>query len=122
MITDKDIEKLKTVFATKDDLKQFATKADLIEIRNELASKASKEDLRIYATKADMNNQFNSFAREVAQMLTDFAEAIDKRFDRLEQIIDEGTRHLNKHDRRIELHEDRITSLEVSVFKSSGQG
>lgn len=29
MIIDKDIKKLKTIFATKDDLKKFATKDDL---------------------------------------------------------------------------------------------
>lgn len=35
MITNADIKKLKTVFATKDDLKRFATKEDVQEIVNE---------------------------------------------------------------------------------------
>ncbi len=39
MITDADIKKLKTVFATKDDLKQFATKDDLAATEKRLEKK-----------------------------------------------------------------------------------
>lgn len=35
-ITKKDIEKLSGVFATKDDLKAFATKKELAELRDEM--------------------------------------------------------------------------------------
>ncbi len=34
MITDNDIKKLKTVFATKEDLKACASKEDLIEFKD----------------------------------------------------------------------------------------
>lgn len=36
MISDQDIEKLKGVFATKDDLKGFATKEDLADLKLEV--------------------------------------------------------------------------------------
>jgi len=36
MITDSDVKKLRTVFATKEDLKRFATKEDLQESTNQL--------------------------------------------------------------------------------------
>ena len=42
MITDADIEKLKKVFATKDDLNSFAT----------------KDDLKAYPTKVDLAKAF----------------------------------------------------------------
>lgn len=47
MITDKDIQKLKSVFATKDDLGKFATKDDLKKF-------ATKDDLKKFATKDDL--------------------------------------------------------------------
>lgn len=34
MITDEDITKLKTIFATKDDLKKYANKNDIIEFKD----------------------------------------------------------------------------------------
>jgi len=64
MITDADINILKTVFATKEDLKGFATKDDLQKmesgIRHDMATKddlkrfATKDDLKRFATKEDV--------------------------------------------------------------------
>ncbi len=36
MLDNNDIEKLSEVFATKDDIKNFATKEDIIEFKNEI--------------------------------------------------------------------------------------
>ena len=36
MIDDKDVEKLSGVFATKEDIKNFAKKDDIIEFKNEI--------------------------------------------------------------------------------------
>lgn len=55
MITDADIKKLKTVFATKEDLKGFATKEDLLRTKFALEDRiekieenmATKDDFRI---------------------------------------------------------------------------
>ena len=47
MITNDDVKKLKTVFATKDDLKKFATNDDLKRLEQKIDVKfASKDDLR----------------------------------------------------------------------------
>ena len=46
MITDADIDKLKAVFATKDDLNRFATKDDFNDIREDL----SKMEVRMTKT------------------------------------------------------------------------
>ena len=56
MITDKDVTKLKKVFATKDDLKQFAKKDDLknFATKDDLKQFAKKDDLKNFATKDDL--------------------------------------------------------------------
>jgi hypothetical protein len=50
MITDVDVKKLKKVFATKDDLKRFATKEDLNCLRDDLTT-----DIGMLANKIDEN-------------------------------------------------------------------
>lgn len=71
MITDKDIEKLKTVFATKDDLKSFASKADL-------QSFATKADLRFYATKDDLKNGLSETTKVLVELIGDAADQVMK--------------------------------------------
>lgn len=44
-ITKKDIEKLSTIFLTKKDAENFATKEDLKDLRNELNRYATRADL-----------------------------------------------------------------------------
>lgn len=39
MITDRDIKKMKTIFATKDDLKQYASKKDLRSMEGRIINK-----------------------------------------------------------------------------------
>lgn len=46
MITDKDISKLKETFATKEDLKHFATKEDLANLSNTFATKDEFKELK----------------------------------------------------------------------------
>lgn len=56
MITDKDIQKLKNVFATKDDLGKFATKDDLVAFEGRIDKKsATKDDIKALATKKDLH-------------------------------------------------------------------
>jgi len=85
MITDKDIEKLKKVFATKDDLigmekrfdkkfatkddlKRFATKKDLKKelsayaTKDDLKKLATKDDLKAYATREDLKKELSAYA------------------------------------------------------------
>lgn len=68
MITDKDIIKLKAVFATKEDLQQFATKEDITdlrlgvgEIKDELGE--VKEDVRnVKRDVEEIKNTLHGFA------------------------------------------------------------
>jgi len=76
MITDADIKKLKTVFATKDDLKAFAT----------------KDDLKAYATKNDLIDFKDAILHEIQNLRDDitvttgYRDTIEDHEDRLEVI------------------------------------
>ena len=50
MITDKDIEKLKQVFATKDDLKGLASKDDLMKFKDEMVGRLDTIDQELAVT------------------------------------------------------------------------
>ena len=58
MITDADIKKMKTVFATKEDLKKFATKDELSSVVRELIA-------FIGSVKTDLSNQLIEFRNEM---------------------------------------------------------
>ena len=65
MITDADIKKLKTVFATKDDLKIYATKQ---ELSFEIAP--LRHDIRRLDAKIDvLDEKFNDFRGILDQIL-----------------------------------------------------
>jgi len=128
MITNKDIEKLKTVFATKEDLKRFATKEDL-DIR--LAKYATKEDLDIrlakYATKKDLDDNLKNHPNrtEMQQMGVDIISTIEKLFnDNMERI---DTRLSKIENKLTEIlmwkpvladHEARIQDIETKQEKT----
>jgi predicted nuclease with TOPRIM domain len=71
MITDNDVNKLKTIFATKDDLKAFAT----------------KDDLKAFATKDDLKTSH--------EKVMDKLDVIAKE---LQDFRDEQTLHQGQHD------------------------
>ncbi|MBN2057600.1 MAG: hypothetical protein JW782_02235 [Candidatus Saganbacteria bacterium] len=50
-ITDKDVNKLKEVFATKEDLKNFATKQDLEKLKDVFATKEEFRELKGEVTR-----------------------------------------------------------------------
>lgn len=56
MITDKDITKLKKVFATKEDLKQFITRSDIILFKDQILHEIQKlrDDVAIVIGYRDM--------------------------------------------------------------------
>ncbi len=97
-ITNRDIEKLKSVFATKNDLQNlksiFTTKEDLANLKN------------IFTTK----DEFNSF-KDQTQSNFDFV------FKKLIDIQHEITAFVGlyrRHDEKLENHETRITKLETA--------
>ena len=90
MITDTDITKLKKVFATKDDLKGFATKDELAELRADMQVGFS-----------DVNEKIDTLAVAFGRMentLDGIAGAIQD----LRTENGAGAAHLARHDRQIE--------------------
>ena len=86
---------MKKVFATKDDLKNFATKNDIKGINQEMNRFATKEDikkeLQKYATKEDIKKELQKYAtkenfkdlnkdliRKIDQVRKDLNEKSDK--------------------------------------------
>ncbi len=58
MITDADIKKLSKIFATKDELKKFATKDDLFDLELRVNRKIETLESNM-ATKSDMQRVYN---------------------------------------------------------------
>ena len=122
MITDKDIQKLKTVFATKEDLNSFSTKDDLKNF-------ATKDDLKNFATKDDLEkleirtgesfidvkdkidnleNQFKDLKNEVISMEDHIIKEIQSmKLDQQASL---------SHRREIADHETRITKIEQKLL------
>lgn len=95
MLTNTDIKKLKTIFATKEELKtteRYLThKFDALEIRVN-----------------EFYNEFKEFKDSVLKTL-DWLVGAFKKFDEEHAILSERYLSINK---TIENHEDRITKLE----------
>jgi len=115
MITDEDIKKLKTIFATKDDLKRFATKDDLkrFATKDDLKRYATKEDLR--TTTRDILDLIGAFRKEFKEDIASFKDEILYEIKKLreEVIVVGGYRDM------IEDHEQRIARLEAQKVKIS---
>ncbi len=102
MVTDHDIRKLKTIFATKEDLNRFATKEDLERF-------AMKEDIKRFATKDDLKGfvtktEFHSAIHELVALITDGFN----RMDEMIATIKEQTKILHDHKRRLDRVEDKV--------------
>ncbi|MBU6214926.1 hypothetical protein KGM48_03775 [Patescibacteria group bacterium] len=90
MITNEDVAKLKGVFATKDDLKHFATKDDLSE---------AIADVRVEI--GEVRDTVDTIAVAVGRI----ENAIDKLSGNIQDLRIEnaaGAAHLERHDRQIE--------------------
>jgi len=110
MITDQDIKKMKSIFATKEDLKRFAAKDDLKGF-------ATKEDLKGFATKEDLKSFRNELRLEFVTK-NDFQKGIDdlvrlitngfNRMDNAIKKLDENNETLTNHEHRLDRIEDKI--------------
>ncbi len=100
MLGDKDVQKLKGVFATKEDLERFATKGDL--------DKASGELLKeIFATKEDLE----VFREEVRKSFSDLQTAIDayaKKADTYFQEMVMLSHKVERHEKWIKQLADKL--------------
>jgi alpha-N-acetylglucosamine transferase len=76
-----DIKLLKSIFATKADLKAFATKADLKKLATKTATKA---DLKKLATKTDLKN----LEIRIIKRMDDMDNFLDRETVRLAREID----------------------------------
>ncbi len=78
-----DIKLLKSVFATKDDLKRFATKDDLKRF-------ATKDDLKRFATKDDLTGLEERFEKRFDDLdtaLIKYSKDIESRIEKLEDAV-----------------------------------
>ena len=91
-ITDKDIKKLKTIFATKDDLKRFATKDDLEDIKEEI-----RQEFQFW--RSEFYDRIDPILKEVQA-------------SREERVI--INHRLEKHDNMLKNHQIRLHRLETS--------
>lgn len=94
-ITNKDVDKLKEVFATKEDLNRFATKDDLEKLKE------------VFATKEDFK-----------QYKTEVMNGLDKVMDELVKAREDRTFAVGKdreQDRRIDSLESRMEKVEAKV-------
>lgn len=89
MITNADIEKLKEVFPTKEDLERFAT----------------KEDLKNHPTHDWMQNIIDQLIKTMGEMFETQNQRLDKRFDEIHNDI-------TAHQRQLDNHETRILKIE----------
>ena len=121
-ITNNDIIKLKSVFATKKDLQRFATKQDLEKFatKDDLKMYATKDDLKMHATKDDLKmyatkDDLIDFKDEILKLLTKFRSDM---YDKLDGILKEIVASRQEQtilSHKVSDHEDRITSLEAKV-------
>jgi len=123
-ITDKDVAKLKKVFATKDDLKNFTTKDDLKnfvtkdDLKNELKSFATKDEL--ISTKWELINKIDNLKQDLKQEIT---EKYDKILDGQDYLIKKVETALQEtkvaygqykqQENKLADHENRIKVIET---------
>lgn len=86
MITDKDVQKLKKTFVTKDDL---------------------KKELSNYATKSDLQQMADDFAKTVTEIVGTWGEKLQDSIERLKINHQEV---LDDHEKRITKLEERKTN------------
>lgn len=101
-ITPKDITLLKEVFATKEDLKEFATKKDLRKVRDDFSQR--------------MDDQFHNFADLLRQ---EIKASENRQVTALQttktEIISQITEFIGNHlVPQLDSHEQRITKLETT--------
>lgn len=104
MLTPEDIQALKEVFATKDDLTRFATKEDLAKFatKDDLTNFATKDDLTALASQKDLQ----SFRAEMTQMLEATTTAI---LDGVRSYLEANiTPFIPNHEQRLKRIEDHM--------------
>jgi len=96
MLDDRDIEKLKSVFATKGDFGNFATKNDLKDL-------ATRDDLARFATKADFYELKEEIdvIKENTQSILVSVDGIGKSFDKLDSEYVALKSQVSRHEEKL---------------------
>lgn len=89
MLTQKDFQKLKDTFVTKEELKMTL-----------------KAELSNYPTKTDLNNVVG----ELIELIQSFQRSMEERFDRFEAKFSDHDNILNNHEYRLDKVEDKVFS------------
>lgn len=106
MITDADIKKMKQIFATKEDLKMYATKKDLKSTENLLNYRIDSLEKKV----DDFKREFNDFKDSVLKSLDWLVHA----FKKLDEELTVMAHRDIKFEDKLENHESRIKNLEKS--------
>ncbi len=92
MITDKDVKKLKNVFATKGDLEKFEKVF------------VTKDDAKAFATKADLEKTSDGIVKEIHTVI-EMVSGINQKLDKDKRETDDILEH---HERQIDRLNDKI--------------
>ncbi len=124
MITDNDIKKLKTVFATKEDLKRFATKEDLDESEARTAfgfADVQKQISELNEGQVVLSEKVQGLSGKVDDLsgkvddLSDEVKEISQQMHGMEQNIISAIKGQSKE---IEDVTKRVTKLESLAFSN----
>jgi hypothetical protein len=112
MLTDEDINKLKVVFATKDDFKNLATKDDV----KTLISESEDRMLQVLVTKAELRElkEDIGYLRELVQGLIVSSESLAKAVSDLTLEYAAVKMQLSRHDAWIKQIAEKI-GLQLST-------
>ena len=110
-LTQRGFLELDEKFATKDDLEKFVTKE---ELKKELKKFATKEELyfALDKTKDEIKQEIKEETRGGMNKFLTEADKISKKIDILLQEKEMGMALYQRHDKKLEEHETRITALE----------
>ncbi len=111
MITDKDIQKLKSVFATKNDLTRFATKEDL----EKLEIRTGESFIEVKNKIDNLENRFDGLESQFKDLKNEVISMEDHIIKELKSIQLDQQVSLS-HRREIADHETRITKIERKLL------
>ncbi len=109
MLTQNDIKKLRQLLATKDDLKRFSTKEDIISLRQELKKFATKKDLEKYAS--------NEYVRKLTDELIEFIQVTNEvtKKEIIEELGGQTKQFAKEVSTILTNHEGRIRKVEIKT-------
>lgn len=111
MLDEKDINKLKSVFATKGDFKNLATKKDLGGLKTEI-----KKDFKSFTTKKDLGELRIEIKKDLENFATkkDLEKAISDSQNKMLSLL-VTKKEFNELKKEVEYNRELLQGLIVSV-------